>query len=159
MRRWHSASDGPVFAPDEGATPGSASVAVLSYGAWKGQFGGSPDIIGRRLVINGATVTVVGVAPSGFIGVDGVFGPDAWLPAGMAREILPANLQDSLEQRAKPLFHGLARLKPGVTLDQANSQIVNVAAALEREYPEANENRTATVRSIKDELYGDILSC
>jgi predicted permease len=146
---------GRFFAPDEGVTPGSASVAVLSYGAWKGQFGGIADIIGRRLVINSATVTVIGVAPSGFIGVDGVFGPDAWLPVGMTREILPANLQDALEQRTKPLFHGLGRLKPGVTLKQANSQLVNVAAALEREYPQANDNRTATVRSMNDELFGN----
>jgi predicted permease len=145
---------GRFFAPDEGIAPGSAPVAVLSYSSWKGQFGGAADIVGKRLDINGATVTVIGVAPAGFIGVDGIFGPDAWLPVGMAREILPANFQDALDERAKPLFHGLGRLKPGVTLSQANAQLASVAAALEREYPQANENRTSVVRSMKDELFG-----
>jgi predicted permease len=145
---------GRFFAPDEDRL-GGPLVAVLSYGVWKGQFGSAPDIVGRQLAINGATATVIGVAPQGFIGIDAIFGPDVWLPAGTAREILPANQQDSLENRSKPLFHGIARLKPGANLKEAQMQVQATAAVLELEYPKENENRTAIVRSMNQELFGE----
>jgi predicted permease len=144
---------GRFFQPDEINTPGSAPVAVLSYAAWKGRFGGAPDILGRRLRINEAVFTVIGVAPEGFIGISPLFGPDVWLPATMAEQVLPADLHDVLKQRAKPFFQVLARLKPGTARSQAEADLRNIAAGLEREYPSANDNRTAAVRPITDELF------
>ena len=80
---------GRFFFPNEVNTPGSAPVAVLSYGAWKNRFNGAGDVIGKTLEINRATFTVVGVAPQGFLGVSAIFGPDVWLPATMAQQVFP----------------------------------------------------------------------
>src|SRR5882757_1532403 len=69
---------GRFFLPGEVSTPGSASVAVLSYGVWKSRFNSAADVIGKTLEINGAPFTVIGVAPQGFLGVSAIFGPDVW---------------------------------------------------------------------------------
>jgi putative ABC transport system permease protein len=63
--------------------PGTTPVAVLSHGAWQRRFGGDSDVVGRSLEVNGVVVTVVGIAPPGFAGVD-LGAPEAWLPIGVA---------------------------------------------------------------------------
>jgi len=95
---------GRFFLPAEISAPGSAPVAVLSYSAWKIRFDGAADIIGRTLQINGTPFTVVGVAPQGFLGVSAVFGPDLWLPATMAQQVLPGPMQDVLRERGKTVL-------------------------------------------------------
>jgi predicted permease len=147
---------GRFFSPDEDNTAGSAAVAVLNYNAWSGQFGGASDIIGRTLRINDVAFTIVGVAPKGFIGISSIFGPDVWLPATMAGQVLSAAARDELTDRAKPLFHGVARLRTGSTRAQAEANLRMIAAALQTEYPDANEGRTVMVRPITDELFGSI---
>ncbi|MGI9074542.1 MAG: ABC transporter permease [Bryobacteraceae bacterium] len=145
---------GRFFLPEENDTPGSAAVAVLSYNAWSGQFGGAPDIVRRTLRINDVAFSVIGVAPKGFIGISNIFGPDVWLPATMAGQVLSASTRGGLTDRARTLFHGVARLKAGSTRAQAEANLRTIAAALRTEYPDANEGRTAAVRPIIDELYG-----
>jgi hypothetical protein len=103
---------GRFFLPGEVSSPGYAPVAVLSYGAWKSRFNSAGDVIGKTLEINGAPFTVVGVAPQGFLGVSAVFGPDVWLPATMAQQVLPPELQDVLQQRGKPFFQGSRASSP-----------------------------------------------
>src|SRR6201992_3749424 len=144
---------GRFFLPGEVSTPGSAPVAVLSYSAWKNHFNSAGDVIGKTLEINGAPFTVIGVAPQGFLGVSAVFGPDVWLPATMAQQLLPLELQDVLERRGKPFFQGIARLKPGVRRSQADASFETLAAALRREYPDANAGQTASVQPITIELF------
>lgn len=146
---------GRFFQPREDTTPGSEAVAVLSYNAWKGKFGEDRDIIGRRVEINGTVFTVVGVAPPGFIGISPVFGPDVWLPATMAEQVLPAQLRDALKTRARALFLGIARLKPGVTRAQANAELGSIASALAQEYRRTNENRGVSVEPITSALYSN----
>ena len=146
-------AEGRFFLPGEDTTPGSASVAVLNYASWKGKFGGAPGIIGQTLNINGSSFTVIGVAPPGFIGVSAVFGPDVWLPATMAQQLLPAQQLDALTQRSQTLFHAIARLKPGVTQEQAEADMQTAAADLQREYPQANENRSVSVLPVTEELF------
>jgi predicted permease len=145
---------GRFFLPEENDTPGSAAVAVLSYNAWNGQFGSAPDIIGRTLRINDVMFTVIGVAPKGFIGISNIFGPDVWFPASMAGQVFSASTRDGLTNRARTLFHGVARLKAGGTRAQAEANLRTIAAALQTEYPDANEGRTVVVRPITDELFG-----
>jgi predicted permease len=147
---------GRFFRPAEDRSPGSAAVAVLSHSAWQGRFGGMPDVIGRKLQINDAVFTVIGVAPPGFIGISAVFGPDVWLPATMADQVLPDEMRGALEDRTKPLFYGVGRLKPGVTRGQAEANLRAVAVALEREYPDANEGHTASLLPISDELFSNL---
>src|SRR5215470_9924409 len=146
-------SRGRFFLPHEVTSPGSAPVAVLSYSAWKYRFNSDSGIIGKTLELNGASFIVIGVAPQGFLGVSAVFGPDVWLPATMARTVLSPELQDVLVQRGKPFFQGIARLKSGVTRSQAQDSFEALAAALRREYPDANAGHTISVEPITTELF------
>ena len=79
---------GRFFRPEEDRTPGTHPVLVLTYGAWQQRFGGAPDIVGRTVSINRVTFTVIGIAPEGFKGLDGIFGPDLWMPAMMTEQIV-----------------------------------------------------------------------
>jgi predicted permease len=136
---------GRFFLPGEDAVPGASPVAVMTYGAWQQRFGGANDIVGRTLNVNGTTLTVIGVTPEGFKGVSGVFGPDIWVPSMMAAQILPAPNRDWVTNRSALGFHGIARLKPGVTRAQAEANLSAIASALEREYPEQNRGRSVVV--------------
>lgn len=143
---------GRFFSPEEDSTPGAHPVAVLNYGAWQGRFGGSSDIVGKTLRLNSGVYTVVGVAPQHFIGVNSIFGPDLWVPAAMAEQLLPKEMQNALTDRQKTIFQGAGRWKPGVTQAEAQANLATIASNLAREYPATNENRKATVRPIRDAL-------
>ncbi len=146
---------GRFFSPEEDSTPGGHAVAVMNYATWQARFGGGADIVGKTLRLNGLVFTVIGVAPRQYRGVNAMFGPDVWLPAAMVEAALPGEMKAALSDRAKGEFKGVGRLKPGVSRAQAQADMAAVAAALAREYPEANERRTATVRPIADVLFGD----
>jgi len=144
---------GRFFLPGEVSTPGSAPVAVLSYGVWKSRFNSAADVIGKTLEINGTPFTVIGVAPQGFLGVSAIFGPDVWLPATMAQQVLPIELQDVLRERGKPFFQGIARLKSGVSRSQAEASLQTIAAMLLQEDPDANAGHTISVQPITTALF------
>ena len=147
-----SPARGRFFTPDEDGVPGTRPVAVLSYAAWQKRFGGAENIIGRELTVNNLVVTVIGVAPPHFIGVNAIFGPDLWMPAAMAERLFPASLHNALTDRGKPAFLGVGRLKPAVTQAQAAANIGTLASALSHAYPATNEGHTATVRPLRDIL-------
>ena len=144
---------GRFFLPGETSTPGSMPVAVLSYNAWKIRFDRAPDIVGKTIGLNGTPFTVVGVAPAGFLGVSAVFGPDVWLPATMAAQVLPPSLQDILSDRGKPFFQAVGRLKPGVSRSQAEANLQTVASSLQQEYPDVNTGRTVTAQPVTTALF------
>ncbi len=144
---------GRSFLPEEDGTPGAHPVAVLNYGTWQTRFGGANDIIGKHLRLNNVVVTVVGVTPPGFIGVNGLVGPDVWLPVAMAEQLLPSEMPAALRDRRKALFQGVGRLKPGMTTAQAQANMTTLASALEHEHPAANEGYSATVRPIRDVMF------
>lgn len=146
---------GRFFLPEEDSTPGGHAVAVMNYATWQGRFGGQHDIIGKTLRLNNVVFTVIGIAPPRFLGVDVIFGPDLWIPAAMAEQLLPGEMAHVLSDRSQAQFAAVGRLKPGVNQAQAKANITTIAAALEREYPQADKGHTATVRSIRDILYGD----
>ena len=146
---------GRFFLASEDSAPGSAPVAVLSYSAWKIRFSGDPDIIGKTLDLNGAIFTVVGVAPQGFLGVSAVFGPDVWVPATMAQQVLSAQMQDVLQDRGKPFFQIVARLKPGVSPSRADVSLQSLATILRKQYPDANAGHTISVQPITTVLYSN----
>lgn len=145
---------GRFFLPEEDSTPGAHAVAVMNYATWQMRFGAAPDIVGKTLRLNNVVFTVIGVAPPRFIGVNAIFGPDLWIPAAMAEQLLPGEMHDALSERSKAVFHGVGRLKPGVSRARAQANITTIASALAREYPQANEGRTATVRPITDVIFG-----
>jgi predicted permease len=128
---------------------------VLSYSAWKIRFNSAPDIVGKILEINESAFTVVGVAPQGFLGVSAVFGPDVWLPATMAQQVLPAPLQDVLHGRGKPFFQAVARLKPGISRSQAEASLQTLAATLRQQYPDENAGHTVSVLPVTAALFSN----
>jgi len=144
---------GRNFLPEDVGPPGAHAVAIMNHGTWQTRFGGAGDIIGKQLRLNNVVVTVIGVAPRGFIGVNGLVGPDLWLPVSLAEELLPHEMPAALRDRGKGLFRAVGRLAPGVTAGQAQANLTTLASALAREYPAANEGRTATVRSIRDAMF------
>ncbi len=146
---------GRFFLPGEISTPGSAPVAVLSYNAWKIRFHQDANTIGRTIEINQAPFTVVGIAPPGFLGVSAVFGPDVWLPATMATQVLPPPMQDILSDRGKPFFQAVGRLKPGIDRSRAEANLQTIAASLQQEFPDANAGHTISVQPITTALFSN----
>jgi predicted permease len=114
---------GRLFLPEEDQ-PGRNQVVVLSAELWQGRFGGDPGVVGRQLRLDGETVTVVGVMPPAFSYMV-LWGPvDLWRPAGFSAGRSADRNDHSL--------HVLGRLKPGVTLAEAQTQMNTVAARLDR---------------------------
>jgi hypothetical protein len=114
---------GRFFLPEEDSTPGAHAVAVINYGTWQARFGGAADIIGKTLRLNNVVFTVIGVAPPQFIGVNTIFGPDLWVPAAMAKQLLPNEMQSALSDRSKTVFQGVGRFTRGVTPAQAQANV------------------------------------
>jgi putative ABC transport system permease protein len=145
---------GRAFGPEADGRDGAQAVAVMNHGTWQTRFGGAPDIIGRQLRLNGVVVTVVGVTRPGFIGVNGLVGPDLWLPFALGEQLLPAEMRTAATDRAKPMMQGIGRLKEGVTLARAQAEMGAIAATLAREFPAANGSNAIAVRPIADTLTG-----
>jgi predicted permease len=146
---------GRFFLPEEDGAPGAHAVGVMNYGTWQSRFGGAPDIVGKTVRLNSVAVTVVGVAPRRFIGVNAVFGPDVWIPAAMAEQLWPKEMQNVFTDRSKTIFLGVGRYKAGITGAQAQANMTTIAADLAREYPATNEGHMATVRSVREAVFAN----
>ena len=144
---------GRFFFPDEDTVAGAHPVAVLNYASWQVHFGGAEDIIGREILVNNVPLTVIGIAPPHFIGVNAVFGPNLWIPAAMAERLFPTSLENVLTDRGQAAFLAVGRLNPGVRQTQARANIETIAAALAQSYPSTNAGRSITVRSLRDVLF------
>jgi predicted permease len=144
---------GRFFLPEEDGAPGAHPVAVMNYATWQRHFG-AQDMIGKTLRLNNVPFTVIGVAPRPFIGVNGIFGPDFWIPAAMAERLLPGEMQGALADRAKPVLQGVGRLKKGLTRMQAEANLATIASALQHEYPLTNAGRTVRVTPVTDVMFG-----
>ncbi|HEX7779198.1 MAG TPA: ABC transporter permease, partial [Vicinamibacterales bacterium] len=113
---------GRLIGPEDDRVPGASPVLVLEHRAWQRRFGGDPTVVGRTVTVNGTAFTIVGIAPDGFRGVNSFFGPDAWAPTMMYRELLPAQFRSWFDERRALAFNVAARLKPGVAVAQANAE-------------------------------------
>jgi predicted permease len=139
---------GRLIGTEDDRVPGASPVMVLGHRMWQRQFGGKRDVLGQTVMVNGTVFTVVGVAPEGFRGVNSLFGPDAWAPVMMYRELLPSQFRSWVDERRALAFNVAARLKPGVTIEQAGAEMVALAKSLETEYPAPNQGRTTTLRPL-----------
>jgi predicted permease len=134
---------GRGFLPEEDRAPGQKPVCVLNYNFWKRRFQGDPAIVGKTIKINDHPLTVVGVAPHGFTGTTLFnFVPDVWVPAMMQQTIAPAE-GNYLEGRDNRWISTRARLKPGVTMKQAEAALNVVAQQLARQYPKEDKDLRA----------------
>ncbi len=142
---------GRRFTADETDQPGGHRVLIVSHSLWTSLYGGAATVAGQTLSLNGASYQVVGVAPPGFRGLTDQ--ADLWLPLGAAALIEnPALLQ---ERRIRWLL-AAARLKPGVSVDQAQLDLDGVAARLAAEYPDTNRIVAVQVRSLFGAWYGEL---
>jgi predicted permease len=118
---------GRGFSPEEDRTPRTHPVAVISHRLWRERFDGDPAVLDRPIVLNGTTYRIVGVAPERFNGVDAGEWRDVWVPMMMARIDIPGR-QPILQDRGSWWLMAVGRLKPGITVAQADAAVRGVAA-------------------------------
>ena len=124
-------------------TPSGEKVAILAYSTWRERYNGDANIIGKRIRVNGVPYSIVGVMPEGFA--------------------FPNNDKIWIPQQADPLatkrgqglyLQVVGKLKPGVSMDQANVDVATIAKRLGAEYKESNEGFTASVQKFTDNYIG-----
>ena len=130
---------GRGFLPGEDQGQSAHPLAVISHQLWQGRFKGDPAIVGKTQRLNGVVHTIVGVAPEGFFGTFVGWGMQFWVPASM-EDIFEAGGY-KLEDRGARWIEAYARLKPGVTLQQAQQEFAAISGRLEAEYPATNRGR------------------
>jgi predicted permease len=140
---------GRTFLPEEDRVPSDRPVAVIGEGLWKSGLGGDPAIVGRTIAINGAPFTVVGVMPATFRGLS--FSSNVWIPTMMVSAIRPAS---TLENRTSRWLAVVARMKSGVTLDDARRDLDRVGRELESEYRDTNADRGVLLTSLREYYLG-----
>lgn len=129
---------GRLLTPEDDKTPGAHPVLVLSHAYWQRRFAGDPGIVGREVSVNHTPMTVIGVAPEGFIGSFLGLASSAWAPMMMQRELTGGN---RLEQRGNGWMNALVRLRDGVSREQAQAEAQSIMRQLEQEYREVNDGR------------------
>src|SRR6266508_5262099 len=124
---------GRAFTAEEERMPGANSVALLSYGLWQRRFGGEPQVIGKTIELDKQAFTIVGVLPPGFRGQSGA--ADVWTPMMAAAKFVPKILINPNDH----WFQVIARLKDGLSLSQAQADMRQVSAQIDRQYPGPKE--------------------
>lgn len=112
---------GRLFTPEDDVHKGGHPLVVLSHGFWARRFGMDRGIIGQAIRVNSSLMTVIGVAPKGFFGVDVGRAPDIYLPLTMKAQATPT--WDMFEKRDAHYIHVLGRLKPGISREQAQASL------------------------------------
>jgi len=143
---------GRTFQPDEDLKPGGNPVLVLSEAFWRRRFDSDSSIVGRVIQLNRKPFAVVGVVPAAFPGTMTGLACDFWAPISMYSAV--AARADNLVERQSRAFHNLGRLRPGVSLAQAQAAVTALDAQLARAYPETNREVHHRVVRYADIPYG-----
>ena len=136
---------GRAFIPADDA-PGAPPVVMLGYGVWQSRYGGTPDVVGRLVRVNGRQATVVGVMPDGFRFPQSA---DIWQPLSA----LPERQRGTRTDRG---LTAIGRMRPGVTREQAAADVGGVAAALAARYPDAQAGVRPRVGDFRDRSVGRV---
>lgn len=136
---------GRGFRPEE-ERPGTDAVAVLGHALWRDRFGADPGIVGRTVRLDGTARRIVGVMPAGF-----EFPTDAalWVPRSFSAD-------DLATQRGAHYLQVLGRLRPDVTLEEANAQLEAIAARLAAAFRDSNTGYSATAMPLREAIVGDV---
>jgi putative ABC transport system permease protein len=137
---------GRTFRAEEDAA-GGAPVVLLSYGLWQRRFGGAADAVGKSITLDSRPYTIVGVLPKGF---ELLQPADVFLPFTPWAKTLPD------DRNWHPGIYAVARLKPGVTREQARTEMVGITKRLENQYPEYNTGISADVVGLQDRLVQNV---
>jgi predicted permease len=122
--------------------PGADQIAIMSYGSWQRRFGGDSRLLGETISLNSRVYTIVGIMSKDF---DYPVPVELWVPLALTAAEKADRTQLSLS--------ALARLKPGVSVSEANAVLASFSHRLEREYPKTNAGRTTTLLQLRKELY------
>jgi macrolide transport system ATP-binding/permease protein len=134
---------GRFIMSSEEDSPGGSPVLVLGYSYWMTRFGGDPGIVGKKVSMNGHPMTIVGIAPKGFYGLYPLVEIQGYLPLGMAT--MAGNPADFTTNRGFRNDQVLARLRPGVSLTQAQASLNVVAQRLAQENPKDDKDMNLQV--------------
>ena len=145
-----NALQGRTFAPDDGK-PGQPNVVVISYNLWQRRFGGG-EVVGRKIMLSNLENTIIGVLPpevGWYVSKGSMISqpPEIWSPWQVSNE---------LRERHGRFARAVARLKPGVTLDQAQNEMNIIGARLEQQYPDFNTKWGVNVVPLRTQLTGEI---
>jgi len=145
-----NAIKGRTFLPDDGKT--DQRVVVISYDLWQRRFGGDANIVGRKIILNNQPNEIIGV-----------LGPDAGWFVQKGSMInhppqiwSPWQISNDLRQRRGRFARAVARLKPGVTIEQAQNEMNVIGARLEQQYHDFNANWGVTVVPLRTQFTGEI---
>jgi len=141
---------GRTFAPDEERV-GAGPVALIGAGLWQRKFSSAPDILGKSITLDGRDYSIVGVMPANFhLLIPGFRDADVYAPIGQwSNPVL-------LERGAGLGFHGIGRLKPGVTIEQARADMEGVTRNLATAFPDADKGISAKLTPLKEQMVGDV---
>lgn len=146
---------GRTFMPAWDRTLGKESSVLLSYGLWQRRFGGDTTVIGRSIQLNETAFTILGVLPRGFRGFSGQAA--IWAPIQLRDVLWPDNARFKLlADRGAHWHRVIGRMKPGVTVDQAQTEMSAVSAHLAEAYPETNHGRGIAIIPAKQALLGSM---
>jgi putative ABC transport system permease protein len=130
---------GRVF---DARSPDDINVVIIGYGLWQSQFAGNPGVLGQKVNLDGAPYTVIGVMPRGF-----------FFPSREAQLWTFLNLRaEDFADRTNSFITALGRLKPGVTFEQARSELSKLAEQLARQYPDTNAETGVSVYRTRDNM-------
>lgn len=147
---------GRCFVPED-EQPGINEITVISYNMWQRRFGGDLSIIGKALILDDDLYTVVGVLPRNFQAPGVGSGPeiDSWAPAGWRADPFPPPLRMDRQMMRTVI----ARLKEGVSLEQAQVEMNVIASRLQREYPDQYQDNAGwkiVINPLQDEVVGNV---
>jgi putative ABC transport system permease protein len=139
---------GREFTADE-AKLGAPNVVVVSHGLWQRAFGSDPNIVGQQIMLAGKSCTLLGVMPPG------------WkfpIQAEKCEFIAPLEplVAPAVSQRGSHFLHLVGRLKPGLSLKQAEAEMKPIAARLEQQYPDTNTDRGVALVSLREDVVGNV---
>ena len=134
---------GRLFTPADDRI--GVNVVVISHALWQRRFGGDPDIVGRPILMSDVKYEVVGVAPRSFVFLNREI--DYWVPIQLA--------PNQVNNRGAHYLNVVARLKPGVSVQAADTEMREIAKRLETEYPQTNRDVGAVVVPMREQVLGD----
>ena len=143
---------GRTLLPEDGKQ-GAAPVAVVSENLWRSRFGANPELIGQSISLDMRAFTVVGILPASFRYPDGFPRQDVWIP--VAQDPLFGPL---LSQPGVPVLGGVGRLKPGISMEQAQEEMNTLSARFAKEFPVQDSGLTIRIEPYRQFVVGKLKS-
>lgn len=140
-----NAAAGRLLNADDDRQQGAHPVVVIGHQYWQQSYGGAADVVGKEMIVNGSRYTIIGVAPQGFAGTEIAAAAELWLPLMMQPQLEQGST--ALDRRGSEILFVQGRLKSGVRQSQAQAELANLAAQLEREYPDDNAGKRIALSS------------